>query len=183
MTKKTFDLETALGRDIRTGVGDPRSRYFGQLLSEEDEKRLGADDEVIATHELWSKAQTDLYLTIGVSRNAPASKAVLGGQVIPSSVAVVDLPNKCSLRICTSHGKPEILYGTRQHPFMGASLELPSDLGRDEAKRAYVSEWITNTFQEAITGQGLEWNGGPETASAIQWVVVASQRAIEAAKL
>lgn len=162
--------ELADSLDIKVEHGDPRSQYYGQLLSVEDEKRLGHDDQPVATGKMWSEAHSDVYLTVGIAK---AGTVLTSGMMY--AYAEESIPNGKQIILATSRGKPKIESGA----VAGASLELPADLGEDAAKRQYVTEWLTHTLLEsmAITGVGLV-NDQQKRLGAFNWVATAAERCI-----
>lgn len=158
--------------DGKTGYGDPGSKFFGQVLSTDEEKRLGQDDEMIAEGLLWSEAGTGMYLTIGVS---DSHKMAWDRACI---CAVTEHLGNKALWVMTTAGKPTVKEGG----FWGASLELPVDLGADALKQQYVTEWITETMQESWEQASLMVISGdanaPKREKLFMWVATAVERAI-----
>jgi len=48
----------------RVGQGDPSGKYFGQILSSDEEKRVDEKGELVVHGKTWGEAQTGLYLTL-----------------------------------------------------------------------------------------------------------------------
>lgn len=139
MSKPSFEL--------KTGVGDPSSPYFGQLLSEEDEKRLDPSGNVVVSGKLWSKAYTGVYLTCYVTTLVPTQwgSEILKGWGDTYKVGAT------YLNVLVSEGKPRpTIEG------WGASLELPEDVSSDPLKGGYVGKWFAETLKEALESAGEE---------------------------
>ena len=137
--------------DIKTGVGDPSSPYFGKLLTAEEEAKIDPSGAPIVEGETWGSSGTGLYLTIAVAHRGGfgSSTVTLGGSAFPVSLALS--PQGLHLACITTSGKPAF-----NLPVAGASLELPADLGRDSLKRKYVVEWIRDTAAEALALNGVD---------------------------
>lgn len=142
--------------DLATGVGNPLSPYTDELLSADDEK--GIDDKGLKIVEglLWSKAATDLYLWVALWVGDELTQLVPGGtgQSDISLDSVYD--GGWSLSLGVSKGKPRF-----NLPTVGASLEIPYDLGDDSIKRQYVAEWLVNTTVEALSDRQLDTGHTP----------------------
>ena len=141
-------------KDIKivSGVGDPSSPYWGQLLSEEDEARLDPAGQPIVDGKRWGDCSTGIYLTISVGvdnggllvdrKTLGAGRFTFKGSSIHPEL-VMD--------VFTTDGLP-----TCQSAVAGAALELPEDLASDELKRKYVVEWIRETATEAMALYGFD---------------------------
>ena len=70
--------------DIKTGVGDPSSPYFGKLLTAEEEAKIDPSGAPIVDGETWGSSGTGLYLTIAVAHRGGfgSSTVTLGGSVL-----------------------------------------------------------------------------------------------------
>ena len=130
------------------GVGHPN---FQADLSEADQRKIDEKGRPVVLGEPWSEAATDLWLTVFV----PAMKHIfltaegrLGADRTVRGQAL-GLPDGRSLGLFVSLGKP-----TFSLPGYGASLELPSDLARDELKVRYVTEWFLDTTKESVSAAG-----------------------------
>ena len=138
--------------DIKVGVGDPSSPYFGQLLSEEDEAKLDNKGEPIVEGDRWGDCSTGMYLVVAVGANnnpfTLLDRKSLGGGTFPFG--------RVQITVVTTEGKPRFT-----QTVAGACLELPVDLGRDELKRRYVVEWLTDTAAEALAMNGVDLGGHP----------------------
>ena len=117
------------------GVGDPSSKYFGEMLSAEEEKRIDEKGELVVHGKAWGEAATGLYLTLFAPK-VPRDFKVPYGEVLP-------LNDRTLLWMDAGLGRPRA-----PAEGYGISLELPSDLGRDPLKARYVSEWIIETVKE-----------------------------------
>ena len=160
--------------EVKVGMGDPTSPYFGQLLSEEEEKILDAKGERVVSGLPWSEARTGLWLTVAVcpERFAVDASSLLGGEPIPVVSHLTGKP--FYLYVTSSEGKPVFT-----KPVAGASLELPVDLGRDELKRKYVVEWLRDTSAESLALMGISYDGKPKEYAALGlWVASAAEAAI-----
>tara|TARA_R110000751_G_scaffold159462_1_gene265192 strand:- start:95 stop:640 length:546 start_codon:yes stop_codon:yes gene_type:complete len=136
--------------DIKTGVGDPSGKYYGQELTAEAEKRIDSKGEPIVEGLPWSEAGTGIYLSISVSDGKPT---VLGGIRGGDQMAVSKrLTNRALVLTCVATtGKPYL-----DRKSAGAALEIPSDLGSDSIKRKYVVEWIKDTSAESLAMFGVD---------------------------
>lgn len=143
------DDGNVIGR-ATVGVGDPSSPYHGQLLSMEDERRLDSKGQEVVRGLPWADTATGLYLAVLCS-NGPvkADRHVKGG----TSVSVNPTLSKGAdirMFVGTFLGKPSFA-----NECWGAAIELPSDLGHDEIKRKYLTEWIAHTSVESLSGFGI----------------------------
>lgn len=166
--------------EIQAGVGDPSSPLYGQLLSEEDEKRLDEKGEEVVDGLPWSECKTGVYLSVLVSPNLPyADRRTLGGGVcaVPSKIKG-DLKGPLNIALFTTLGKPAF-----NCPFFGASLELPSDLAKDGLKKKYVIEWLVHTVSESLGGFAIELNDPLNAETVGLWVSQAAEDAIRATGL
>ena len=143
-----------LDPSIKTGVGNPLSPYNNELLSAEDEKRIDDKGNLITQGQLWSEAGTGIYLSVLIHNRAKVHAATpMVAQVdldITNAVVSTNPGRHWSMSLMTGVGKPRFMHDT-----FGASLELPMDLAEDATKRQYVTEWITNTALEAVSGCDL----------------------------
>lgn len=128
---------------VKTGHPD-----FQKDLSEADQKKVDEKGRAVVLGLPWSEAGTDLWLTVFVSN------LWLTGQ--PSKMdrkawgKHLGLPDQArSLGLFVTSGKPRFA-----NPGWGASLELPSDLARDELKVRYVTEWVIETVKESLSESG-----------------------------
>ena len=133
--------EVVLDPNVQTGQGNPASRHYGELLSSEEEKRIDADDRVVVDRLLWGKAATGLYLTLyGTRYDEPVQvDREMSGQSLWLGNTL--------LTVAVTLGKPRWW-----REGFGLSLELPSDLGSDESKQDYVTQWVIETTKEIFTG-------------------------------
>lgn len=131
-------------KDIQTGVGNPLSPYTGELLSEEDEKRLDEKGHLVVRGLTWGEASSGIYLTVALHERSTSDSLIKLKKAVD-----IDLSNisskKATLTLATSVGKPVFSHST-----IGAALELPSDLANDDIKRQYVIEWLVNTVDESL---------------------------------
>lgn len=162
---------TTMDPSIRTGHGDPTSRYYGELLSEDEEKSIDADDRMIVDKLLWSRAGTGLFLSIygtrderpiGCDRSFKGQSLWLGNTM---------------LTVAVTQGKPK---WTKEG--FGLSLELPSDLGDDEAKQDYLTQWVVETTKETFRGCKTVLPAGTENTLAI-WLIDTVDKHIRASGL
>jgi hypothetical protein len=161
--------------DPIVGQGHPLDPNRGQVLSEDDEKRMDDQGRPIAEGLLWGKAGTGLYLCIAVTKGIPwVDRPLIGG-------THTDVSKKLRLTLGVAHGRPRL-----QQEFWGAALELPVDLGRDKVKRQYVVEWLKDTVLEAIEACESA-TGAPARAGSVTelglWVAAAAETAIHKAGL
>jgi hypothetical protein len=158
--------------DMKVGIGHPDDPYKDQLLTVEEEQSIDDKGRRVVNGLVWSKAKTGLYLVICLSHGDIKSKnKVIGRTNI--NLGVSDY----ILGVMTSYGKPSF-----NKPHVGACLELPSDLGKDELKKKYITEWITNTTEECfgISKINVKKESTYHTAIA---VVDATEKAIVASGL
>ncbi len=176
-----FDIEMPDGT-IKKGyvaLGDPRNPHAGELLSEDDEKRIDSEGAEVVKGIPWSEGSTGLYLVVGAApggirldRKSPGASRLTVPQTITKG------PNLCISVGCTM-GRPTVL-----EDCVAACLELPVDLAQDPHKIQYVTEWISHSAIEALAAYGLKWDmqvsGFKELAVA---VAKASEQAIAAWRL
>lgn len=130
------------------GHGHPMDPNRDKLLSADDEKRIDEEGRPVAIGELWSNAKTGAYINIAVTYGTPtlaSDKTMLG-----YAATGKNLDDRFIHVFCTV-GKPKIF-----QKFVGAALELPSDLGRDAVKQKYVTEWVAATAAEALVKAGVQ---------------------------
>ena len=141
------------------------------MLSEADEKRIDEEGRPIVDGLLWSEAASGAYLFVCVSREAVKSgKTLIGATVVTKTVKPNILTIGCTI------GKP-----TFNVPFIGACLEIPTDLGTDAIKRAYVAAWLAHTAAEALAKAGSSMGDDPILAGmCAQAVALAGNDAINA---
>ena len=165
------EKEKPMDPNIRTGVGNPASRDYGELLSEEDEKRIDAEDRVVVEKKLWSEAGTGLYLSlygtrqhvsVGCDRSYKGQSLWLGNTM---------------LTVAVTQGKPR---WTKEG--YGLSLELPSDLGLDDSKKDYLTQWVIETTKEIFVGCKTVLPAGKENDLAT-WLIVTVDKHIRASGL
>jgi hypothetical protein len=145
--------------NIRTGQGNPASRHYGELLSEEDEKRIDADDRIVVDEKLWGQASTGMYLSLyGTRDEAPVQcDRIMSGQSLWLGNTL--------LTVSVTLGKPKW-----DKEGFGLALEVPDDLGRDPSKQDYVTQWVIETTKEIFTGCETVLPAGTENTLAI-WLV------------
>lgn len=117
--------------------GHPLAKEKG--LSEDDEKRVDERGDPVVTGLPWSGASTGLWL------------ALLGTRQ-PLHILQAGCTNSMGteagglfLTLVVTEGRP-----TLSRDAWGSCLELPSDLGQDPLKRAYLMEWLTHTAAETL---------------------------------
>jgi hypothetical protein len=145
--------------NIRSGVGNPASRHYGELLSVEDEKRIDADDRIVVEKRLWGEAGTGVYLSILGTRT---EKPVVADR--DTSAQSLWLGNTM-LTIACSAGKPRW-----KHEYFGLCIELPDDLGSDPSKQDYLTQWVIETTKEIFVGCETVLPAGTENTLAI-WLI------------
>ncbi len=138
--------------DPIVGQGHPLDPNRGKVLSEDDEKRIDEQGRPIVDGLLWSKAASGAYLWVTASREAVGSNShtLIGASCIKKNLGGVQLTLGCAI------GVP-----TFSVPTAGACLELPTDLGRDAAKRDYVAQWLAHTAAESLVIMGVDLGGDP----------------------
>ena len=142
-----------LDPSIKTGVGNPLSPYTGELLSEDDEKRVDDKGHKVAHGLLWSEAKSGRWLTVALhDQETLRSQTPLVAQTDMNLNKVVynTKGKRWTLSLTTSEVLPRLY-----HASVGAALELPLDLANDSIKRGYVSEWLINTCDEALKDRKL----------------------------
>ena len=135
------------------GVGDPTSPVHGQLLSVEDEKRLDADGKEVVRGKLWSESHTGLFLTIALGEGPMVALAPQRSGTSFSVPAGIVHGADYRLFVGVFDNKPP----TWGKPVVGAAIELPDDLGQDEIKRKYLTEWIAHTTVECFENRGIRF--------------------------
>jgi len=173
------ELDSIISKlDIKTGVGDPSGKYFGQDLTAEAEKRIDSKGDPIVEGLAWSDSGTGIYLSISVSEGKPK---VLGGIKGGNQMSVSkSLTNRPLVLTCVAtEGKPVL-----DRKYAGAALEVPSDLGQDSIKRKYVVEWIKDTSAESLAmfGVDVSTNKSAFTEMGLS-VAMAAESALEGAGL
>ena len=111
-----------------------------------DPKRVDDTGSPVVHGKPWSECGTGVFLNVLVSRGRPVRlDRRHTGQSIPLPFGLSEV----WLHISASKGKP-----TADAPTWGACLEVPSDLGDDELKQTYVTDWFIATVREAVTLSG-----------------------------
>ena len=93
----------------------------------------------------WSQCGTGIFLNVLVARGDPVrlDRRWNGRNIkLPFGTGMW-------LHISASKGKP-----TADAPTWGACLEVPSDLGDDDLKQTYVTDWFIATVEEAVVLSG-----------------------------
>jgi len=147
-----FEIEAPDGSKHKgyVGLGDPRNPYSGQLLTEDEEKRIDSQGNPVVNGLSWTAASTGLFLSV----LAAPMQVLLDRKIFGGSTTRVPLQltkgAQLGLFVGTTLGRPVV--GVE---CFGACLELPVDLGRDELKRKYITEWIAHTAIEALSSFGI----------------------------
>ena len=142
-----------LDPSIKTGVGNPLSPYTGELLSEDDEKRVDDKGHKVAHGLLWSEAKSGRWLTVALhtAETLNAQTPLVARTDMDLNKVIFNSKGKrWTLSLMTSEVLPRFYHST-----VGAALELPIDLAVDSIKRGYVSEWLVNTCDEALKERKL----------------------------
>jgi len=162
------------------GVGHPDDPYRGQLLSVDDERRLDEKGELVVRGLPWSEAPTGLWFTIAAGTGALTSltPAYSGTSMSIPPRIVSGADGRVFVGVFRDR-KPR--FG---QPVCGAAIELPSDLGQDDIKRKYLTEWIAHTTIEALGGIGIAFrmddpNLGVEFTKIATMVTWAAEDAIK----
>lgn len=156
------------------GQGHPLDPDRHKVLSADDEKRIDEKGRPVVDGKLWSDSGTGMYLVIALHTKPMNSDPRLTGYTELNLGMGGYL-----LSMGVSRGKP-----TFTHDTVGACLELPDDLGSDELKRQYVTEWICNTVIEALADRDITLQEGETfTMNLMECVAHASDIAIQAVKL
>jgi hypothetical protein len=127
--------------------GHPMDPNRGVLLSEDDEKSIDEEGRPIIGGKLWSQAHTGAYLCVAVvygDQDISTGKTMIGYRKLGGKAT-----DERYVHIFCSIGKPKI-----NQRYAGACLEVPSDLGDDEIKQKYVTEWVLSTAAEALVMAG-----------------------------
>ncbi len=98
----------------------------------------------------WSQCGTGIFLNVLVSRGNPVrlDRRWTGRNIkLPFQIDTW-------VHISASRGKP-----TADVPTWGACLEVPSDLGDDDLKQTYVTDWFIATVKEAVVLSGHSLRG------------------------
>jgi hypothetical protein len=139
-----------MDREIKTGVGNPLDPYNDELLSVEDEKRLDDKGRLVVHGKPWSSASTGLFLWSALWVGDEITQLVPGGK----GQSDIDLSGlykrKWTLSIGLSQGRPRF-----NLPCVGASIEVPSDIGDDSLKQKYLGEWLVATVLESLENRDL----------------------------
>ncbi len=154
--------------DGKVGMGHPDPNHPSNRYDGDDQALVDYDGELVVNAAGWSKVPTGLYLSVFVSRiSTPLhpdrrfhyeTLGLKGGE----------------LTVGTSKGKP-----TFQAPGWGLSLELPSDLARDDLKKKYVMEWLVATIGDCLLDSGIKVPGGKaELDGLAHWVHDVAERSI-----
>ena len=132
--------EASLPKPV-VGHGHPLDPNRGKLLSVDDEKRVDEEGRPIAEGLLWSEAHTGAYLCLALTREdgLSISNTPIGYHTTNKNLQHSHIHVFCSV------GKPKI-----NQSYVGACIELPSDLGRDSTKQLYITEWIAATAAESL---------------------------------
>jgi len=138
------------------GVGHPDDPYRGQLLSVDDERRIDEKGELVVRGVPWSEAGTGLWLTVAVGAGLLAAHVPAhSGKSMSISPRLV---RGADMRIFV--GTFRDVKPRWQGTVTGACLELPHDLGRDDIKHKYVTEWLAHTVIESLALIGLGFDMG-----------------------
>jgi hypothetical protein len=135
--------------DGKVGIGHPDPDHPTNKYKGDDEGRYDEEGRPVITGANWSHVPTNLYLTIFLTKLSGLNLSV--DRMFHSET--VELKGG-ELTVGTSNGKP-----TFQIPGFGLSLELPSDLARDELKKQYVMEWIAGTVGDVLLDSGAKVPG------------------------
>ena len=107
----------------------------------------------------WSQCSTGIWLNVLVSTTSPVR---LDCPWKGRNLRLSDHEDVW-LHVSTSKGKP-----TATNPTYGSCLELPSDLGDDDLKQTYVTDWIIATVKEALVLSG----NSPRLTVASRWEMI-----------
>ncbi len=171
LQKLLLSQEVHMDPSIKTGVGNPTSKFYGQLLSEEEEKSIDANDNLIIAKSTWGKVATGLYLSILGTREEQSI-----GSDRPYKGQSLWLGNTM-LTVAVTSGKPRW-----NRECFGMAIELPSDLGLDEMKQDYLTQWVIETTKEVFTGCKTILPAGTENTLAV-WLVDTVDKHIRASGL
>ncbi len=141
----------------------------GVLMSEEDEKSVDELGRPVITGLLWSKAKTGIYLNLfgTLEPDYAGPELLVGGDTIHMG--------NLSVTAWTTLGVPKASCDG-----VGASLELPSDLARDELKKDYLTAWIKTTAMEILHEAVVNrWGGLKSPAAFEKWLFMSCEDAIK----
>lgn len=106
-----------------------------------DPVRVDAAGRPVVHGKPWSQCSTGVFLNVLVSIGHPVR---LDRRWTGRNIYLPFGPDVW-LHISACRGVP-----TASVPTWGACLEVPSDLGDDELKQTYVTEWFIETVREAV---------------------------------
>ena len=156
---------------VTTGVGDPGSKFYGELLSSEEEKKIDSSGELVVSKAPWSLVPTDLYLSIVGTRtqvSVACDRAFRGDSLWLGNTL---------LTVVVTTGKPKFI-----SEVWGLALQLPSDLGQDALKQDYLTQWVIATTKEIFIGCETVLPKGKEDTLAL-WLVSTVDKYIRASGL
>ncbi len=112
-----------------------------------DPKRVDDTGRPVVHGKPWSECGTGVFLNVLVSRPDPIR---LDRRWTGRNILLPFRPiGEVWLHISASRGKP-----TADCLTWGACLEVPSDLGDDELKQTYVTDWFIATVGESVALSG-----------------------------
>ncbi len=98
----------------------------------------------------WSECGTGIFLNVLVTKGDPVRlDRRWTGRTLKLPFGGLPFGGETWLHISASKGKP-----TADVPTWGACLEVPSDLGDDDLKQTYVTDWFIATVAEAVVLSG-----------------------------
>ncbi len=153
----------------RVGVGHPDNPYAGQLLSEDEERRIDDRGEPIVNQAAWRDVPTGTYVCVYVTRHRLPMHD-LEGIVYGHKETNI---RGWHLNVTATAGKPVLKVN-----YAGAALELPSDLGNDDLKQRYVAEWIVSTAAEALAMTLQERPNEDAWTGIAEWLAESAEEAI-----
>ena len=129
-----------------------------------DPQRVDDTGRPVVHGKPWSECGTGIWMTVGITKS--------GGLAKPEGTVGSSFPIQGSLWLNILGSRGRLIL---DQPFWGTAIEIPSDLGDDELKQKYLTDWFIETVREAVLLSG----GNPFTlASSRQEMVDAVEDAI-----
>lgn len=125
------------------GIGHPDTNHPTNRYKGDDAFLYDAEGRPVTSKGRWGGRGTNLWMFLLISKAAPGICAPADGFKEP------ELCRKsmggCWFTLGVSEGRPRF-----RSAVFGQSLELPSDLARDELKKQYVIDWLKDTALENL---------------------------------
>lgn len=159
---------------MKVGYGHPDPNHPTNQYKGDDAFLYDAEGRPITSKGRWGGKGTNLWLFLLVSESAPGLRAPANGlkepQVCRTHMGGVWFTLGCS------EGRP-----TFTTSVYGQSLELPSDLARDELKKQYVIDWLKDTAEENLREAlfAMGFRGLPSPAQFAKWLETSADTTIK----